>query len=129
MSKKHKRSYTKHLLSLASAVTGYVTISPVGSSVGIPTGITRSAVGIKICVITAGIKNFKSIINKTKKKHSKIALFAKTKLNSIKALILKALMDSKYISHDETVSVNVLREYDIYEEIKNLKTSAVYQMS
>ena len=35
-------------------------------------------------------------------------LFAKTRLNTIKALISKALIDS-YINHDEFVSVDVLR--------------------
>ena len=35
-------------------------------------------------------------------------------------------MDS-YISHNEFVSVNNVREYDMKEEIKNLKTSAIHQ--
>ena len=40
-------------------------------------------------------------------------LLAKTKVDTIKALISKALTDS-YISHDEFVSVNnVLREYNV----------------
>ena len=49
--------------------------------------------------ITAGIKNCKSIIKKKKKTQDKIALLAKSKLNSIKVLISKALIDS-VISHD-----------------------------
>ena len=54
-------------------------------------------------------------------------ILAKTKLNSIKVLISKALTDS-YISQDEFVSVNnALREYDdMKEEIKNLNTSTNY---
>ena len=38
------------------------------SSFGIPIGIISSAVGLKICAITAGIKKYKSIIKKKKKK-------------------------------------------------------------
>ena len=34
------------------------------SLVGIPIGITSSVIGLKICVITAGIKKYKSIIKK-----------------------------------------------------------------
>ena len=47
-------------------------------------------------------------------------MLAKTKLNSIKVLISKTLIDS-YIKYDEFVSVNnVLREYnEMKEEIKN----------
>ena len=90
---------------------------------GIPIGITRSAIGIKICVITAGIEKYESIIKKKKKKHNKIVLLAKFKLDSIEVLISKALIDSN-ISHDEfTLINNVLKEYDkMKEEVGNLKT-------
>ena len=82
----------------------------------VPVGITSSAVGIKICVITTLIKKYKSIIKKKKKKHNKIVLLGKDKLNNTEFLISKALIDS-YISHDEFVSLNtVLKEYN---EIKN----------
>ena len=72
-----------------------------------------------MCAITAAIKKSKSIIKKNKKKHDKTVLIAKTRLNSIEALISKALNDS-YISHDEFVLVNnVSKEYDyMKEEIK-----------
>ena len=70
--KKHKMvcttlNYNEHLLILASAVTGCVSIFAFASLVGIPIGITSSAVGIKIFTITAEIKNYKSIIKKKKK--------------------------------------------------------------
>ena len=65
----------------------------------------------------------KSIIKKKKKKHDKVVLLAKTKLNSIEVLTSKALINSN-ISHDEFVLIhNVLRECDkMKEEIKNSKT-------
>ena len=79
---------------------------------GIPIGIRSSAIGFKICAIAAGIKKYKSIIKKKKKKHEKIVLLAKDKLNSLEVLISKALIDS-VISHDEFVLINnVLKEYD-----------------
>ena len=87
MSKKHKKvyrvfNYIEHLLILISTVTGCVFISGFSSLVGIPIGITSSTVGLKICATTAGIKKYKSIIEK-KKKHDKIAVLIKYKLNSI----------------------------------------------
>ena len=45
----------------------------------VPVSITSSAVGIKVCAITAGIKKYKSIIKKKKKKHNKIVLLGKDK--------------------------------------------------
>ena len=67
----------------------------------IPTGITSSATGLKNCLMVAGIRRYKSIIKKKNKKHDKIVLLAKLKLNSIKVLISKALTDSN-INHDES---------------------------
>ena len=54
-----------------------------------------------------------------KKKHDKIALLTKTKLNSVKAWISKALIHS-HIRHNEFVSINdVLKEYvDINQKSK-----------
>ena len=41
-------------------------------------GITNPAVGWKTCAITAGIKKYKSIIEKKKKIYDKVVLLAKT---------------------------------------------------
>ena len=81
------------------------------------------AVGIIICPITAGIKKYKSIIQKKKKDYKRV-LLGKDKLNTNKVLNSRALIDL-YISHDEFVSVNVLREYYM-KEIKNPETSVEY---
>ena len=66
---------------------------------------------------------YKSIIKKKKNKHDKIALSAKSELDSLEVLISKALIDS-VISQDEFVLINnVLKEYDkMKEEIKRLQT-------
>ena len=82
-----------------------------------------SPIGLKICAIIAWIKKYKSAIKKKKKKHDKIVLSAKSKLNSIGVLISKALIDSN-ISHEEFVLINnVLKEYiNMKEKIKSLKT-------
>ena len=84
ISKKHKKvsrvlNYIDHSLIVISTITGCVFISAFASLVGIPIGITSSAIGLKICLITAGIKKYKSIIKKKEKKHDKIVLLAKSK--------------------------------------------------
>ena len=113
-------NYFEHFLVFISVVSGCVSISAFASLVGVPIGITSSAVGMKICAITAGIKRYKSIINKKRKKYDEIELSAKTKSSAIEVLIYKALHDS-CINHEEFFSVsNVLREYnEIIGEIKN----------
>ena len=64
MSKKHKKvcttlNYIEHFLILASTITGCISISAFASLLGIPIGITSSAIGLKIGTITASIKKYK----------------------------------------------------------------------
>ena len=72
MSKKHKKvcttlNYIEHFLILCCAITGCVSICAFASLVGIPIGITSSAIGLKIYAITAAMKKYKSIIKKRKR--------------------------------------------------------------
>ena len=65
-----------------------------------------------------GIKKCKSIIKK-KKKHNKIVLLAKSKLNRIEVLTYKTLIDLN-ISHGEFVLIkNVFKEYNEMKEETN----------
>ena len=132
MSEKYKKTckylnYVENVLILSPIITGCILVSAFTSLVCAPVVITSSAVGIKICAITAEIKKYMSIINKKKKKHDKTVLLGKDRLNTIEVLISKALINS-YIGHDEFVSVNnILREYkEIKEEITNLEPSVEY---
>ena len=82
MSEKYKKTckylnHLEHLLILVSTVTGFVSSSEFDSLVCVPVGITSSAIVMKNCAITAGIKKYKSIIKKKKKKHSKIVWLGK----------------------------------------------------
>ena len=100
MSKKHKKvfttlDYTEHLLILAYTITGCVSMSTFASFF-VLIRVTSSAIGLKICAITAGIKNVKcisQIFKKKKNKHDQIVILAKSKLNRIESLISKALID------------------------------------
>ena len=73
MSKKHKKVHEvlNSIWILISTVTECVSISAFASLVGIPIGITSSAIALEIWVIAAEIKKYKSITTKKKKKHDK----------------------------------------------------------
>ena len=129
MSKKHKKvfrvlNYIEYLLILVSTITGCVSSSAFAFLIGIPVGITSSKIGLKLCIMTAGIKHYQSIIKKKNKKHDKIVLLAKSKLNGTEVLISKALIDSNLVD-EEFVSINnVLKEYDNmnYQRFKELSS-------
>ena len=108
MSKKHKKvcwvlNYIENLLILIATLTGSVSISAFASLVCIPIGITSPAIGLNFCVITARIKEYKSISKKKKKKQDKNSIINKN-------LISKALIDS---------NISLKEFYDILEEINN----------
>ena len=82
MSKKDKKTckylnYVENWLILSSTITACVLASAFTSLVCVLVGIMSSAVDITTCAITAGIKKYKSIIKKKKKKHDKIVLLGK----------------------------------------------------
>ena len=116
MRRKNKNVYTvlnyiEYQLILIFTVSGCVSISAFALA-GIHIGITSSEIELKICVITAGIKKYKSIIKKEKKKHDKTVLFTESKLNSVEVLTSKALIDEFALRND------VLKEfYHMKEEI------------
>ena len=60
-------NYVEHLLILVSTVTGCVSIFQLHHKFVFLLVITSSAVGIKICAITAGITKYKSILKKKMK--------------------------------------------------------------
>ena len=73
MSKKHKKvcrilNYIEHSLVAICTINGCVSISVFASSVEITIGIASSSIGLKICVTTAGIMKYKSIIKKIRGK-------------------------------------------------------------
>ena len=83
--------------------------------------ITSYAVGLKIYVITVGIKKYMSISKEKKNKHQKIVLSAKSKLDSIEVLIYKILINL-IIIHDKFVLINnILKEF--YGMKKKIKIS------
>ena len=56
--------YVGNLLTLFSAIAGCVSNCAFSSLVWVLLEITSSAIGIKMCALTTGIKKYKSIIKK-----------------------------------------------------------------
>ena len=99
---------------------GTLSIASYASVVGVSAGITGASL---TSIFTLGTGISKSLLNltkKRKKKHNKVIVLAKTKLNTIDTLLSSALNDSK-ISHEEFSNIT---EKNIYENIKeNIKNT------
>ena len=111
-------NYIAHSAIIISSITEYVSISAFAFLIGTPIGIEKSAIGLKICVITAAIKKYKSINKKKKKKHDKIMLWEKSKLNRIEVSVSKALTDS-VINYDEFVLIDRVLKKILWYERRN----------
>ena len=107
--------YMDKILIVLSAASSGVSIISFISIIGVPAGIASASFTL-IFSITAGIiKKLLSTTIKKKKKHDQILMLAKSKYNSIEALISQALND-RDISHKEFIAI--LKEKDRYERMK-----------
>ena len=92
-----------------SATTGGVCIISHTTVVGTPVGIASAGFTILFSLATGIIKKLLKTTRNKKKKHDKILMLAKSKLNSIESLVSKALIDME-ISHEEFITI--LKEKD-----------------
>ena len=111
--------YIDQALIVLSPASGRVSIISFTSIVGAPVGIASARLTLFFSVITGIIKKLLNITRNQNKKHDKIIMLAKSKLNSIETLISLASIDTE-ISHEEFITI--LNEKDKYEKMNdNLK--------
>ena len=108
-------NYIDKILIVLNATTGGVCIISHATVVGAPVGIASAGFTIVFSLATGIIKKLLKTTRNKKKKHDKILMLAKSKLNSIEILVSKALIDME-ISHEEFISI--LKEKDKYEKMK-----------
>ena len=108
---------------MLSASFGSLSIASHATVVGIPVGIAGASLTLIFTVITGIIKKLLSVTRKKKKKHNKILLLARNKLNIIETLLSSAISDFT-ISHEEFAKIiDEKSKYEgIKENIKNVKT-------
>ena len=111
--------YIDKILIVLSATSSRISIISVTSIVGAPVGIASANLTLIFSLATGIVKKLLNITRNKKKKHDKILMLAKSKLNSIET-ISQALIDMD-ISHEEFV--RILKEKDKYEKMKeNLRS-------
>ena len=80
-----------------------------------PVGIASASFALIFSLTTGIVKRLLSIARNKKKKHDKILMLAKSKLNSIETLVSQALIDIE-ISHEEFAAI--LKVKDKYKNMK-----------
>ena len=111
--------YLDKIFIALSASFGTLSIASYTSVVGTPAGIAGSSLTLIFTTGTGINKSLLNVTKKRKKKHNKIIVLAKNKLNMIDTLLSSALNDSEK-SHEEFT--NIINEANIYKNIKeNIK--------
>ena len=107
--------YIDKTLIVLSVTSSGVCIISSASVVGAPVGIANSSFTLIFSLRTGIIEKLPNITRNKKKKHDKIIILAKSKLDSIETLISQALIDIE-ISHEEFNGI--IREKQKYEIMK-----------
>ena len=92
--------YMDKILVILSTTSTRVSIISFTSTIGAPGGIARANLTLIFSLTTVIVKKLLNIPGNKKKKHDKILMLAKSKLNSIEKLMTQALIDLD-ISHEE----------------------------
>ena len=112
--------YIDKILIVLSATTSSVSIISFTSIVGAPDGIASASFTLIFSLTTGIVKKLLNITRNKNKKHDKILMWDKNKLNSIETLISQALNDME-ISHKQYITI--LKEKDKYERMKDILKS------
>ena len=107
--------YIDKVLIVLNAAIGGVCIFLSVSVVGAPIEIAGASFTLIFSLTTGIIKKLLSITRSKQKKHDKILILVKSKLNNIETLVSQILINME-ISHEEFITI--LKEKDKYETMK-----------
>ena len=108
--------YFDKSLNVLSILSGSISIASFASVIGAPAGIIGASCGFTFSITSGFVKTFLKTIRKNKtKKHSKIVMLARSKLNSIESKISEALINN-VISHEDFMTI--LNEEKKYRELR-----------
>ena len=103
--------YFDNSLIVLCVTTGSISIASIATVIGAPVGMVSFSLAFSVS--TGIIKKLLKTINK-KKKHNKIVMLARSKLNSIESKISEALINNE-ISHEDFMMV--INEEKKYREL------------
>ena len=107
--------YFDKSLNFLSILGGSISIASFANVIGAPAGIIGASCGLTFSITSGFVKKFLKIIRNKKKKHNKIVMLARSRLNSIESKISKALMVNE-ISHEDYETI--INEKKKYRELK-----------
>ena len=106
--------FDKSLIAL-SATSGSISIASFATVIRTPVGIASASLSLAFSLSTGLVKKLLKTTRNNKKKHNKIVMFARSKLNCIESKVSEALMNNQ-ISHEDFMTL--INEEKNYRELK-----------
>ena len=107
--------YFDKSLIVLSVTTGSISIASFATVIGAPVGMVSASFSLAFSISTGIIKKLLKTTRNKKKKHNKIVMLARSKLNSIESKISEALINNE-ISHEDFMTI--INEEKKYRELK-----------
>ena len=121
MSKTLTNYFDKSLIVL-SATSGSISITSFATVIGTPVGIASASLSLAFSLSTGLVKKLLKTTRNKKNKHNKIAMLARSKLNSIESKIFEALMNNQISNEDFMTIISKERNYrELKESIRMMK--------
>ena len=108
-------NYFDKSLIVLSATSCSISIASFATVIGTPVGIASASLSLRFSLFAGIVKKLLKTTRNKKKKHNKIIMLARSKLNSIESKVSEALINSEITCEDFMIIVN---EEKIYRELK-----------
>ena len=115
--------YFNKSLIVLSVATDSTSISSFATVIGAPVGMMSASFSLAFSITTGFVKKFLKTTRNKKKKHNKIVMLARSKLNSIESKISKALINNETSHEDFVTTINQEKKYQkLKEKIKMMNS-------
>ena len=98
--------YFDKSLIVLSATSGSIFTTSFATVIGTPVGIASASLSLTFSLFTRIVKKLLKTTRNKKKKHNKIIMLARSKLNSIESKVSEALINSEISHEDFMVIIN-----------------------
>ena len=106
-----------------SVTTGSISIASFATVIGAPVGILSASFSLAFSISPGLIKKLLKTTRSKKKKHNKIVMLARSKLNSIESKISEALINNEIKNEDFTTIIDEEKKYrELKESIRMMNS-------
>ena len=106
-----------------SVTTGSISIASFAIVIGVPVGMASASFSLACSITTGIVKELLKTLKNKRKKHNKIIMLARSKLDSIESKISEAMINNEISHKDFTIIINEEKKYrELKESFRMMKS-------